>query len=104
MRAVGMALSAEEKRRFLRALEEDLEFRYAVAGLLGYGEVLKRLDSYGEVQARIWEEIKAINERMAKTWKEIEGIKEEEREIWREIERLREEVAKIWEEIKGDER
>ena len=39
-----MGLTAEEKRRFLKALEEDQEFRYAVAGLLGLGEVLKRLE------------------------------------------------------------
>lgn len=38
-----MVLSPEEKRRFLKALEEDQEFRYAVAGLLGLGEVLNEL-------------------------------------------------------------
>jgi len=36
-------LSSEEKRRFLRALSEDEEFRYAVAGLLGLGAVLDEL-------------------------------------------------------------
>jgi hypothetical protein len=30
-------LSPEEKRRFLKALETDEEFRLAVAGLLGAG-------------------------------------------------------------------
>jgi hypothetical protein len=30
-----MSLSASEKKRFLRVLEEDIEFRYAVAGYLG---------------------------------------------------------------------
>ncbi|AAL63781.1 paREP7 [Pyrobaculum aerophilum str. IM2] len=38
-----VVLSPEEKRRFLKALEEDQEFRYAVAGLLGLGEVLNEL-------------------------------------------------------------
>ena len=38
-----MALSSEERRRFLRALEEDEEFRLAVAGLLGFREILEAL-------------------------------------------------------------
>ena len=40
-----MSLSAEEKKRIMRALEEDREFRYALAGLLGYKEILDRITS-----------------------------------------------------------
>ena len=65
-----MSLTAEEKRRFLKALEEDQEFRYAVAGLLGLGEVLaelKRLredfNKYVKKNERRWRQ----NERR---WKE----------------------------------
>ena len=36
-----MGLSPDEKRRFLRALEEDWEFKYAVMGLLGIQELIK---------------------------------------------------------------
>lgn len=36
-----MGLSQEEKERFLKALEEDWEFRNAVMGLLGIQELLK---------------------------------------------------------------
>jgi len=32
------------KNEFLSLLEKDKEFRYAVAGLLGLGEILRRLD------------------------------------------------------------
>ena len=34
------------KAEVLRLLKEDEEFRYAVAGLIGLGEILKRLDSH----------------------------------------------------------
>jgi chromosome segregation ATPase len=55
-----MSLSASEKKRFLRALEEDREFRYAVAGYLGLSETLKRLDSLEESMKKLWEEVKAL--------------------------------------------
>lgn len=38
-----MGLSADEKRRLLKALEEDEGFRLAVAGLLGLGEAIQEL-------------------------------------------------------------
>ena len=34
------------KEEFLRLLEKDNEFRLAVAGFLGYGEILKRLEKH----------------------------------------------------------
>lgn len=37
-------MEAELKERVLKLLREDLEFRYAVAGLIGLEEVLRRLD------------------------------------------------------------
>ena len=44
-------LSIEEKKRFLKVLkvlEEDLEFRYAVMGLLGFKEILDRITKLEE--------------------------------------------------------
>jgi len=38
-----VALTPEEKRRFLKALEEDKEFKMAVAGTIGLGEILEEL-------------------------------------------------------------
>ena len=43
-----MSLTAEGERRFLKTLEEDAEFRYAVAGLLELGEVLAELNKLRE--------------------------------------------------------
>jgi len=53
---------AELKARLLKLLEEDTEFRYAVAGLIGLGEILKRIDRHEEELKRIWKEVKSIKE------------------------------------------
>jgi lipase chaperone LimK len=50
---MSTSLSAEEKKRILKALEEDEEFRYAVAGLIGISEILKRLDKLAN-QEKLW--------------------------------------------------
>ncbi|MEM1806143.1 MAG: hypothetical protein QXM83_05000 [Ignisphaera sp.] len=52
-------LTKEEKLKFLKALEEDTEFRYAVAGALGVLEIMKRLDA---IESRIEEHSKRIEE------------------------------------------
>jgi len=36
------------KAEVLRLLKEDEEFRYAVAGLIGLGEIIKRLEAHDE--------------------------------------------------------
>jgi hypothetical protein len=61
-------LSAKErlKSRILRMLKEDEEFRYAVAGLLGLEEILKRLDRHEDEVRRIWQEIEKLREDMNK--------------------------------------
>ena len=84
----------ELKESFLELLERDKEFRYAVAGYLGFSEVLKRLDVLAEEQVRLREE-------QTKIWKEIAGFKEERTKIWEEIAGLREEQTKIWKEIRA---
>jgi len=55
-------LTREEKLRFLRALEEDAEFRYAVAGAIGLLSVLEELrklrenfNRFVEIEERRWE-------------------------------------------------
>jgi hypothetical protein len=73
-----MTLSREEKLRFLRALEEDGEFRLAVAGLLGLREVLEELRRLREdfnKFVKMSEERWAANE---KRWQENERRWEEQ--------------------------
>lgn len=45
------------KDEFIALLERDREFRYAVAGLLGLEEILKRLDRHEEQLARLREDM-----------------------------------------------
>jgi len=61
-------LAAEDrlKSRILRMLKEDEEFRYAVAGLIGLEEILKRLDRHEDEVRRIWQEIEKLREDMMK--------------------------------------
>ncbi|MEM2580675.1 MAG: hypothetical protein QW077_05500, partial [Candidatus Caldarchaeum sp.] len=56
----GIGMAADLKRELLRLLEEDEEFRYAVAGRIGILEILKRLDRLEEWQNRLWEEVRDL--------------------------------------------
>jgi len=78
-----MSLSASEKKRFLKALEEDMEFRYAVAGYLGLSETLKRLDSLEESMRKLWEEVKSLRENQEKLWEEVKALRENQEKLWR---------------------
>jgi thymidylate synthase len=55
-------MSTELKKIFLELLEKDVEFRYTVAGYLGFLEILKKLDYLIEENKKIWEEIRSIRE------------------------------------------
>ena len=89
-----MAAKDRLKSRMLRLLKEDEEFRYAVAGLLGLEEILKRLD-------RNEQELVRLREDMMKTFEKHEErfarIEEEIRRIWQEIAKLREDMTKGFE-------
>lgn len=74
-------MASDLKRQFLKLLEEDEEFRYAVAGRLGILEVLKRLDAIAEEQ-------KNINKRIEKIWEEIE-------KIWKEIRDMKKTLSRV---------
>jgi anti-sigma-K factor RskA len=57
------SLTREERLRFLRALEEDAEFRYAVAGAIGILTVVEELkklredfNRLAELEEKRWEE------------------------------------------------
>ena len=83
---------AELKSKILRLLREDEEFRYAVAGLIGLEEILKRIDTLTEEQTRIWEEIKALREEQTKMWHEIQELRKEQTKMWEEIKTLRKDM------------
>jgi hypothetical protein len=57
-----MALTQDEKLKLLRAIEEDQEFRHAVAGAIGYGELLERFARIEERQNRLEEKFAKLEE------------------------------------------
>jgi hypothetical protein len=90
------------KEEFLSLLERDKEFRYAVAGLLGLGEILRRLDEYGEKMVRIEEELARLREEQIKLREEQIKLREDMLNCFKrhdeEIAKLRDEQAKLREE------
>lgn len=56
----------ELKSEILRLLKEDEEFRYAVAGLIGLEEILKRLDRHEEELVKLREDMNKLREDMNK--------------------------------------
>ena len=85
-------LSKEEKLKLLKALEEDLEFRYAVAGLIGISEILRRLDRLEEGQKRLWENQNRL-------WEEVRNLREGQNKLWEEVKSLRERQDRLWREV-----
>jgi len=85
-------LSKEEKTKILKALETDLEFRYAVMAALGYKEILDRLDRHEE-------HIKNIEENIKNILQEIKSLREEQIKIWEEIRSLRKEQISLRQEV-----
>ncbi len=87
-------LTKEEKERILRTLEEDKEFRYAIAGLIGIREILERLDKIEEGQKKLWEEVRSLREGQQKLWEEVKLLREGQQELWKGQQEL-------WKEVKG---
>ena len=88
------------KEEFLRLLEEDVEFRYAVAGYLGLLEVLKRLDRHEEAHTKLLEEIRALRGDQLKLWEEVRALREEVRGLWEEVRDLRKDQELLWKEVR----
>ena len=83
-----MATKDRLKSRILRLLKEDEEFRYAVAGLLGLEEILKRLDRNEQELVRLREDMTKGFERhdveIAKLREDmIKGFERHDRELAR---------------------
>jgi hypothetical protein len=76
-------VSARElKSRILKLLREDEEFRYAVAGLLGLEEILKRLDRHEAELVKLREDMNKLREDMNRLREDmIRGFELVERHI-----------------------
>jgi DNA repair exonuclease SbcCD ATPase subunit len=94
-----MEMSVQLKKKILKLLEEDTEFRYTVAGYIGYTEILRNIE-------KIWIEIKELREEQEKMLDNQSRLWENTNKLWEGQNRLLEEVVslrigqeKIWESI-----
>jgi len=101
-------MSIEEKRKILETLEKDVEFRYALMGLLGYRELLDRFSRLEEEQRklwenqnRLWENQNKLWENISRLWEEVRGLREEVRKLWENQNKLWENQNRLWEEVKA---
>jgi len=97
-------LAARErlKSRILKLLREDEEFRYAVAGLIGLDEILKRLDRHESHIIEILKRLDRHEQEIARLREDMNRLRED---MIRGFERHDKEIAKLREDMmKGFER
>ena len=74
-------MASKLKKEFIELLEKDKEFRYSVAGLIGYSEVLEEIKKLREDFSRRFEEhdrkFESILKRLEKHDERFESISEE---------------------------
>ena len=80
------------KKEILELLKRDEEFRYAVAGLIGLEEILRRLDRHEELIAKILERLDRHEELIAKILERLDRHEELLERHERELVRLREDM------------
>ncbi|MBS7640379.1 DUF3782 domain-containing protein [Candidatus Bathyarchaeota archaeon] len=105
---------SELKAKFFALLREDVEFRYAVAGLLGLEEILRRLDRSEAELVRLREDFNKLredfNRKSEEDSKRFISIEAELVKLREDMNRLREdmvegfrrhdeEFARVWDEI-----
>ena len=77
-----------DKEAFLRALEEDSEFRYAVMGLLGFREILERI-------VKLEERLVRLEERFARLEEEFKKLYERQLKLEERQQKLEERFAEL---------
>ena len=93
------SLSAAEKERFLRALEEDRSFRYAVMGLLGFKEILERITKLEERFARLEERQQRLEERQQRLEERFTKLEERQQKLEERFAKLEERQQRVEEEL-----
>ncbi|MGC8998960.1 MAG: PD-(D/E)XK nuclease family protein [Candidatus Bathyarchaeia archaeon] len=79
-------MSVEIRQRFLRLLREDEEFRYAVAGMIGLDEILRRQEAHDEKFAEIVKRLDAHDQKFIEIIKRLETHDEKFAEIVKRLE------------------
>ncbi|MEM2114613.1 MAG: DUF3782 domain-containing protein [Candidatus Caldarchaeum sp.] len=107
MKSLGKALAVRIKKTIFKLLKEDEEFRYAVAGLLGLEEILKRLDRHEAELVKLREDMlqgfRRHDEELASLREETNRLREEMIAGFRrhdeELAKLREETNRLREDM-----
>ena len=91
-----MAARERLKSRILKLLREDEEFRYAVAGLIGLDEILKRLDRHESHIIEILKRLDRHEQEIARLREDMNRLRED---MIRGFERHDKEIAKLREDM-----
>jgi hypothetical protein len=83
------------KAEVLRLLREDEEFRYAVAGLISLGEIIKRLEAHDEKFAEIFKRLDIHDEKFVEILKRLEVHDEKFIEMLKRLDRHEDEIAEL---------
>ncbi|OYT37226.1 MAG: hypothetical protein B6U89_07685 [Desulfurococcales archaeon ex4484_58] len=89
------SLTREEKEKFIRALEEDREFRYMLMGLLGYREILDRIIKLEERFVKLEERQQKLEERQQKLEERFAELEERFAKLEERQQRLEEELVRV---------
>lgn len=92
-------MDVDLKARVLKLLKEDEEFRYAVAGLIGLEEILKRLDKHGEELVEILKRLDRHETELIEILKRLDRHEAELVEIFRRLEKNEAELVKLREDM-----
>ena len=67
----------ELKSRMLKLLREDEEFRYAVAGLIGLDEILRRLDRHEAELVKLRQDVVELRREMVELRRDMVELRED---------------------------
>ena len=87
------------REELLRLLREDVEFRYAVAGLLGLDEILRRLDDNTRAIRDLQEQVRNLQEQVKVLQEQVKALQEQVRELQMQICKLQEQVAYVMQKL-----
>ncbi len=87
------------REELLKLLKEDEEFRYAVAGLLGLEEVLRRIDRNTEAIAKLQEQVAKLQEHVAGLQEQVAKLQEQMGRLQEQMNRLQEQMNKLQEQV-----
>ncbi|RLE57220.1 MAG: hypothetical protein DRJ40_02580 [Thermoprotei archaeon] len=89
------------REEFLRLLREDVEFRYAVVGLLGIEEVLKRIDKNTEAIKSLQEQVRDLQKQVRDLQKQVAKHSEVIRSLQEQVRNLQEQMKVLQEQVRS---